>query len=158
MKKTDDKNSGLNVPIESILVLVSQLHDQFQAFQKDLNVLNSRVKRLDEALSRISFVRTKWVTLTYSHHDRELFFNKSYPIKFDKNEAQLLGIMFIKKSGKPKGKVFYCQEVADNFKRLNSGSATAKAVHQTIKRIDEKVKNLTHLEVFSITTKEFHIH
>jgi len=126
--------------------------------EKKLDLINARLGRIEESLSRVSFIRSKWIKLTYSHRDKELRFNSGFAIKFDKNEAELLDTLFVKKTGKPKLKTFYCQELAEYFKKVNSGPMTAKAVHQTVERIDKKVKHKTKLSILDIKTKEFHFY
>ncbi len=133
-----------------------KLEQDINDIKNAINSITSNVRRIERALARDTYIPAVWHSIRYSRKDKQLIFDKRFRMQFDKNEAALLEIMFNAKSGVPKKQKFYCAEVAEHFHKLGNSPQTAKAVHQTITRIDSKVRQQTHLEAFHITTKEFY--
>lgn len=139
-----------------LVLMITQLQRQLNQLQSDLDAIKADTKRIGGAVGRLTYMRPTWVKIRYAHRDGDLIFNDTFTIHFDKNEAELLGLLFSKKTGLPKVKKFYCDEVAKYFKDLGTSPDTVKAVHQTMVRIDNKVRSETRLEAFHVGTKEFY--
>lgn len=117
------------------------------------NSLLESVRRIERALSRDRYIPTRWHSIYYSHPDRQLIFDKRYPMQFEKNEADLLGSLFYKtgkKAGLPKSDEFVIAKIAKDNERLNLNPQTHKACYQALKRINDRVFTETHIELFQL--------
>lgn len=139
--------------------------DVLSDFKKRLDGIDESIKnnhetlrKLNEAVSRLTYVRGRFIFLTYNHDTQELCFTDQLCMRFDGNEAELLSYMFVKSTGKPKKKRFTCGDVADHFKEQRKDLSTPRRVYEAIRRIKSKIEQRHKLGgLFIVTSKEFYI-
>ena len=157
-----DINDLDDVNIERELVILNNLlHQIDHRIEKLFTITDSnniKLEMLEDAISHITYLPYLPANPRFDHKSKELVLQKGLKIQFKGNEADLLSIMFAKTTGKAKKKIFYCAEVAAEFKKSRNDIQPAKAIHQTITRIQKRLRSEYRLEnLITINTKEFYI-
>lgn len=133
---------------------------QTQVLVQKVKEDTAKIKQLEEALSRITFVKSRWIKLRFDHRTTELRITDKFsiPFKSESQEALLLSIMFNKSNQKPKPRKWQCSEVAEAFDKNGLAMKTKNQVYKAALRISERVKQETGIDgLFSVSKNEFFI-
>jgi hypothetical protein len=141
---------------ESLFIL-QQIDRRLDDIEGKVDKNTAKLEMLEEATSHFAYIPTRPLFLRYDHKHQDLYLQQNLKVHFDGNEADVLSLMFKKINGRPHKKKFYCAEVAEKFVRQRRDIKTAKAVEQTIKRIQTKLDLKFRVgSIFTVTTKEFY--
>jgi hypothetical protein len=133
------------------------LDERLEAIERALHKLSYNVASFEDALTHIAHIPNSPLELEYDHRTNTLWTETRRKKEFTKNEAVLLSMMFVKKTGKPKKTIYQCSEVADKFKNTGEGMDSSARVFETAKRIQDKLdKFLNTKEALVVTTKIFY--
>jgi hypothetical protein len=138
--------------------ILFQIEQRLEDISNKLEINTANVDLLEEAMATFTDIPTRPVRLSYSHHENKLRINSRFYIPFEGREAEILSVMFFKKSGLPKNRKFQCSEVAEELSDSISGkSVTQKAVSSAATRIETKLNTrLNTKNLFVVNTKEFY--
>jgi hypothetical protein len=160
--KVPDIDAMDNAPLKEIVKSLYYQVIQSQVIELELrnevNKLTGQVDRLNEILGEKTFIRTRWISLSYDKRLSELTLAKKYIISFaNTSEADLLETMFFVKSRKPRSTKWQCKEAADKFRAKNYDQLdTPRKVYKTLLRIRDRLRAETKTDLLKVTTTEFY--
>lgn len=124
--------------------------------EKEIESLSRKVERLNQALASTTYVRAVWGQVRYDFRTDEVVVSTLYRIDFSNTiQADLLRLMFIKKTGKPKKTKWQCTEVAEFFRGKEAQLDTARKVSKVAWRIRDKLRDTTTTDFLSVSSTEF---
>ena len=131
--------------------------ERLEAIERALHKLSYNVASFEDALTHIAHIPNSPLELEYDHRTNTLWAETRRRLEFNKNEAALLSMMFIKKTGMPKKTIFQCTEVANKLKNSGEGIDSIDQVFQTAKRVQKKLDEfLNTKEALVVTKKTFY--
>lgn len=133
---------------------LSKLTQDIEDIKNALNSLARNVVRIERVLAHEKYIPARLRTIEYSHKKRQLMFDKQYVMQFEKNEADLMGLLFIvkgKRTGLPKTGEIALSKIADDNKLLNLKPNSKKAVYSALKRINDRILYETRIDFFILT-------
>jgi hypothetical protein len=150
----DEDISGI---FNDLIFLLTDINKSQRRLEERLEANTEKLRKLENAISYLAYIPGNWLKLRYDSLTKYLWLTDKLFIPFDKNEAELLSIMFSKSSGKPRKKKFYCSEVAEKLNKNGGGNYTSKSVQQTANRIKRKLQDKYRLgSIIIVSTKEFY--
>lgn len=138
--------------------VLHQIDRRLESIEDKVDKNTSKIEMLEETVSYFSYIPTRPLFLKYDHKTQDLTLQRNLKMHFEGNEADVLSVMFKKKNGRPFKKKFYCAEVAEMFSKDRRDLQNAKAISQTVKRIQTKIDMKYRIgNIFTVTTKEFYL-
>lgn len=130
------------------------LDERLENIERALNKLSHNVASLEDALAHITRIPNYPLELKYDHKTNTLWAETRRKLEFNKNEAVILSMMFVKKTGKPRGTIFQCSEVASKLKNSGEGIESSDRVFETAKRVQKKLDDFLNTKDALVVTKK----
>ena len=149
-----------NAPLRDLVMDLYMQTLQTQALILDVKKHTNRIEVLEDAISRIAYIKSRWVKLRYDHRLSELTIGGKFKMKFksDSQEAALLDIIFTKKTKAPKKTRWQSAEVAESMKEHGINLDTQIKVTKALLRINERIKQETGIDgLIEVSSKQFFV-
>lgn len=130
------------------------LDERLESIERTLNKLSHHVASLEDAVSHVAHIPSLPLELIYDHRTNTLWAETRRKLPFNKNEAILMSLLFMKTSGKPKKSIFQCSEVAEKLKNSGDGMETADKVFDAASRVKKKLDEFLNTEEVLVVTKK----
>lgn len=131
-----------------------KLARDIEDIKNQLNSITRNIIRIERVLAHDTYIPTRIRIIEYSHSKRQLILDRRYVLKFEKNEADLMGLLFFasgKRKGLPKTTEISLAKIAKDNEILNLKPATQKAVYSAYKRINDRILDKTRIEFFGLS-------
>lgn len=131
-----------------------KIEQDIEDIKNVLNSINFNIRKIENSLSRNTYIPKRSLRIEYSHNDRQLIFDRRYKMDFKNNEAHLLGLLFYKsgkKISQPRSDEFSTAGIAKENKRLSLKPDTQKTTYQAYKRIHERIYKETRIEMLNLS-------
>jgi len=132
----------------------SNLDERIENIERALYKLSYNVASLEDALAHITRIPNYPLELEYDHRTNTLWAETRRKLEFSKNEAVILSMMFVIKTGKPKKTIFQCSEVASKLKDSGEGIDSPDRVFETAKRVQKKLDEFLNTKDALVVTKK----